>query len=208
MKIQIFDPPMCCASGVCGPSVDPELVRFAADLDWLVRQGGEVERYNLTQQPAAFAGNPVVRDALGKDGNDCLPLTLVDDAVVCKGKYPTRAELAGYAGIEMRPSIFTDAVKELVAIGAAIGSNCEMCFKHHYNEARKLGVSKEDMRAAVEMAKAVKSSPARSISELADKYLRGAASPRKPASTSPSCCCPSGDEVPTGGKNPGKGSCC
>jgi len=34
-------------------------------------------------------------------------------------------------------TLFTDAVKELVAIGAAIGSNCEMCFKHHYNEARK-----------------------------------------------------------------------
>jgi len=33
MKIQVLDPPRCCSTGVCGPNVDPELVRFAADLD-------------------------------------------------------------------------------------------------------------------------------------------------------------------------------
>ncbi|HJX63092.1 MAG TPA: arsenite efflux transporter metallochaperone ArsD [Polyangia bacterium] len=203
MKIQVFDPPMCCSTGVCGPSVDPELVRFAADLDWLKRQGVEVERYNLTQQPSAFAGNDVVKAALSKDGNDCLPLTLVDGAVACKGKYPTREALAGYAGLELRPSIFNDVVKELVAIGAVIGSNCEMGFKHHYNEARKLGVSKEDMSLAVEIAQAVKSNSARSISELAAKYLREPA-----AKGSPCCCGPSSsDEVPPE-KRPGKRSCC
>jgi len=195
MKIQVFDPPMCCSTGVCGPSVDAALVRFAADLDWLKRQGVEVERYNLSQQPAAFAGNKVVKTALGKDGNDCLPLTLVDGAVACRGKYPTRDELASYAGIELRPGIFTDAVKELVAIGAAIGSNCEICFKHHYNEARKLGVSKEDMRLAVEMAQAVKESPARSILELADKYLR---EPRVLATAAP--CCGGGEADSSDGK--------
>ncbi len=197
MKIQVFDPPMCCSTGVCGPSVDPELVRFAADLDWLKRQGVEVERFNLTQQPAAFAGNDVVKAALGKDGNDCLPLSLVDGAVVCKGTYPTRDALADYAGIDAPTSLFTDAVKELVAIGAAIGSNCEPCFKYHYNEARKLGVSKEDMRLAVEMAAAVKESPARSILELADKYL----SVPPPSSTTSSCC---GGSEPA----PGSGKCC
>jgi AhpD family alkylhydroperoxidase len=99
-------------------------------------------------------------------------------------------------------TLFTDAVKELVAIGAAIGSNCEMCFKHHYNEARKLGVSKEDMRLAVETAQMVKASPARSISELADKYLRDPA-----AQASPCCCGPSSDDAPPEKKR-GKRSCC
>jgi AhpD family alkylhydroperoxidase len=196
MKIQVFDPPMCCSTGVCGPSVDPELVRFAADLDWLKRQGVDVERYNLSQQPAAFAGNPVVKDALAKEGNDCLPLTLVDGAVACKGKYPTREALAGYGGLELPQSIFTDAVRELVAIGASIGSNCEMCFKYHYGAARKLGVSKEDMRLAVEMAEAVKASPAKSISELAEKYLR-----EQPTNITQSCC--GGDAPATAG-----GKCC
>jgi hypothetical protein len=112
MKIQIFDPPMCCSTGVCGPSVDPELVRFAADLDWLKRQGAEVERYNLSQEPAAFTATLLTKAALAKEGNECLPLTLVDGVLVCKAKYPTREELAGYAGLKMRTGIFTDAVKD------------------------------------------------------------------------------------------------
>ena len=197
MKVEIYDPPLCCSTGVCGPAVDPELVRFAADLDWLKRQGVEVERHNLSQQPAAFAGTPVVKQALAKDGNDCLPLIVVDGSVVCRSKYPTREELAGYAGIELRPSLFTDAVKELVAIGAAIASNCEHCFKYHYNEARKLGVSKEDLRLAVDMAQAVKDNPARSISKLADKYL----SEPRPQPTTSSCC---GGDAPA----PAGGKCC
>jgi hypothetical protein len=51
MKFQIFDPPMCCSTGLCGPGVDPALVTFSADLDWLKRQGIDVERCNLSQQP-------------------------------------------------------------------------------------------------------------------------------------------------------------
>ncbi len=57
-KVQVFDPPMCCATGVCGPEVDPALVRFASDLEWLKSSGVEVERFNLAQQPAAFVGQP------------------------------------------------------------------------------------------------------------------------------------------------------
>ena len=203
MKIQVFDPPMCCSTGVCGPSVNPELVRFAADLDWLKRQGVEVERYNLSQQPGTFAGTAVVKDALMKEGNDCLPLTVVDGAVVCKGTYPTREVLAAYAGLTLHSSIFTDTVRELVAIGAAIGSNCEMCFKHHYNEARKLGVSKDDIRLAVETAQAVKDSPARSIAKLAEKYLREPA-----AKASPCCGGPSADDDASADWSPDKPSCC
>ena len=38
-KLAVYDPPMCCSTGVCGPAVDPVLPRVAADLDWLKRQG-------------------------------------------------------------------------------------------------------------------------------------------------------------------------
>jgi hypothetical protein len=69
MIIQVFDPPMCCSTGVCGPAVDPELVRFAADLQWLQSQRVEVVRYNLSQQPAAFVSTPAVKAALAKAGN-------------------------------------------------------------------------------------------------------------------------------------------
>ncbi len=99
-NVEIFDPPMCCSTGVCGPNVDPALVRFAADLHWLANQRVAVERYNLAQQPQAFAANEVVKAALREYGNACLPLILLDGAVVSKGAYPARNELARMAGVE------------------------------------------------------------------------------------------------------------
>lgn len=100
MKLEIYDPPMCCSSGVCGPNVNPELVRFDSDLKWLKSKDVSVARYGLSSQPAAFAGNPEVKKALSEEGNECLPLIMVDGAIVSKGKYPTRQTLAGYFGFE------------------------------------------------------------------------------------------------------------
>ncbi len=102
-KIQVYDPPMCCSTGVCGPSVDPVLPRFAADLDWLKNQGVAVERYNLSQQPAAFAENGVVTQALKDRGNDCLPMILVDGKIVADGQYPQRSTLAALVGVAYTP---------------------------------------------------------------------------------------------------------
>jgi len=98
--IQVFDPPLCCSTGVCGTDVDPELVRFAADLDWLAKQGVEVERFNLAQQPGRFADDPVVASELAARGNSCLPLILAVGAVAARGRYPSRAELATYADLD------------------------------------------------------------------------------------------------------------
>ena len=104
MKIQIFDPPMCCSTGICGPGVDPALVAFSADLDWLKRQGIEVERYNLSQQTQAFVSNPTVAAALNKDGNECLPLILVDGNIAAQGYYLSRKKLAELAHLEFSES--------------------------------------------------------------------------------------------------------
>jgi hypothetical protein len=65
---------MCCPTGVCGPTVDPALVRFTADLHWLANQKIAVERYNLAQQPQAFATHEVVKTALRQYGNECVCL--------------------------------------------------------------------------------------------------------------------------------------
>jgi hypothetical protein len=99
-KIEIFDPPMCCSSGVCGPKVDKTLVDFSAALAWLRAQGVEVQRYNPTQQYEAFAGNAAVVQMVNDNGPGCLPLILVDGKVVRDGGYPTKEELAVLAGIE------------------------------------------------------------------------------------------------------------
>ena len=112
--VRVFDPPMCCSTGVCGPSVDPELARFTADLDWLKKQGVQVERYNLSQQPGAFASNAVVKDALTARGNDCLPLVVVDERIAVEGAYPSRDTLAALAGVVVRKLEAAPAAERLL----------------------------------------------------------------------------------------------
>ncbi len=102
IAIRVFDPAMCCSTGICGPSVDPQLARFAADLDWLKSQGVSVERFNLSQQPAAFAGDAAVKAALEASGEAGLPLVKVNDEVKSSGIYPSRAELSAWVGLDAR----------------------------------------------------------------------------------------------------------
>lgn len=94
--IQVFDKPMCCSTGVCGPQVDPVLPRFAADLEWLKTQGHHVERFNLAQQPAAFIQSPQVHQLLSTQGTDCLPVIVVDDCIVSQCAYPSRDLLTSW----------------------------------------------------------------------------------------------------------------
>jgi len=99
ISVRVFDPAMCCSTGICGPSVDPQLARFAADLDWLKNQGVAVERFRLSQQPAAFADDAAVKSALETKGEAGLPLVKVNGEVKSSGTYPTRDELAAWAGV-------------------------------------------------------------------------------------------------------------
>ena len=170
--IQIFDPALCCSSGVCGADVDQSLVDFSADVEWARQQGGKIERFNLAQQPMAFAENAAVKRALENTGEDALPLIVVDGRVALSGRYPTRAELAAWLAAADAPTIFSAQVAELVALGASIAANCEPCFKFHYAEAKKLGVSAADMRRAVDLAQKVKDAPARAMVDLAQRMLK------------------------------------
>ena len=138
----VYDPPMCCSTGVCGPEVDPRLAQFAGDLDWLKGQGVEVRRFNLAQEPASFVANADVKAILDRSGGDDLPVILVGDNVVANGRYPDRQELAALAGLKATAASVevTEQIKELIALGAAIGASCEPCFKFHYDKARKTGL--------------------------------------------------------------------
>ncbi len=202
-KIQVFDPAMCCSTGVCGVDVDQMQVTFAADVDWAKQQGAEIQRYNLAQQPMEFANNQVVRAFLDKSGQDALPLILKNGEVALSGRYPSREELAGWLGIKQARSIFTEQIAELVAIGAAIACNCEPCLKYHYDQARKLCVSDADMRSAVDMAQMVKDTPARAMLNLAERLV-GKSTPETTAKQSP-CCAPS---VATIAVKPAAAKCC
>lgn len=98
-KIRVFDPALCCSSGVCGVDVDQSLVDFSADVAWANTEGAQIERFNLAQQPMAFAEDPTVKRFLERSGPEALPLILVDGEVALAGRYPNRAELARWTGI-------------------------------------------------------------------------------------------------------------
>ena len=101
-KVEIFDPPLCCATGVCGPSVDPALLKFAGALAWLRRQGVVIERRNLAQEPEAFEACAEVKRLLTETGDAALPVTLVDGRVIAVGAYPTKEALAAATGVKLR----------------------------------------------------------------------------------------------------------
>jgi hypothetical protein len=104
MKVQIFDPEMCCTSGVCGPAPDPTLISVNGLVERLKAEGADVSRYQLSRQPRAFAAAPAVYQLLLKHGTQALPAVMVDDVLVSAGAYPTyeqvhaRQPIAALAG--------------------------------------------------------------------------------------------------------------
>lgn len=90
--IQVYDPAMCCSTGVCGTDIDPDLVNFAAMLSQLATHGIKIERFNLGNQPMAFAENPGVKVLLEKEGTEALPVIFWDGEEYLKGRYPTKEE--------------------------------------------------------------------------------------------------------------------
>ncbi len=205
--LEVFDPAMCCSTGVCGPDVDPRLVRFAADLDWLKSRDADVRRYNLAHQPAEFARQAVIKDLLTKSGPQVLPAILVDGVLASQARYPSRVELAAMAGVKVpdnnsaNPGL-TAQTRGLVALGAAVAANCEPCFEFHHAELVRLGVSAEYMSAAVEIAQQVKVAAGDDLRRMAQRLFG------KKAST-PSACCSAGPTVvKVGAKTKNKTACC
>ncbi len=103
--LTIYDPAMCCSSGICGAEVDQQLVTFAADLDWLKSEGIEVKRINLSQEPALFAENEQVKSILEISGVEGLPVILADEEMQSSGQYPDRVKLAQMVGVTAAQTI-------------------------------------------------------------------------------------------------------
>lgn len=99
-KVEIFDPAMCCSTGVCGPSVDPELTRVASAIFALEKKGFDITRYNLTSEPDKFVDQAEVNKILMSKGPDALPVVLVNGVVEKVGSYPTNEELAKWFDVK------------------------------------------------------------------------------------------------------------
>lgn len=91
-KMVIFDPAMCCSTGVCGPSVDKNLMRVSTLINRLEKNGITIERHNLTSNPIAFINNKEINKMLNDEGVEILPVTMVDGVVVKTKEYPTNEE--------------------------------------------------------------------------------------------------------------------
>lgn len=91
-KMQIYDPAMCCPTGVCGPGVDRELIRVSTVLYYLKKNGVLVERYSLTANPSAYVENAAINELLTLEGPDILPIIMVEGEIVKTKGYPTNEE--------------------------------------------------------------------------------------------------------------------
>lgn len=120
-KITVYDPALCCSTGVCGPEVDTALVGFAADADSLRQSGGDIVRLNLSQDPLAFAENPLVKGLLERSGQSALPIILVEGEIALVGRYPTRSELFLFAGL---PEASESGISVLSKKGCCDDSGC------------------------------------------------------------------------------------
>jgi len=100
-KVEIFDPAMCCSTGICGPSIDPELMRMATVVNSLKEKGIIIKRHGLSNEPQDFISNKVINDILQKEGADVLPVTLVNGEVAKTKEYPTNDELTKWLGVEI-----------------------------------------------------------------------------------------------------------
>lgn len=114
--MKLYEPAMCCSTGLCGVSVDPELLRVSTVLNTLKQNGIEVQRFNLSNAPQEFVNNKAVNDFLKQYGPQMLPVTVVDGSIVLSGRYPSNAEFVKLLGVPA----------ELLGVKAdtATGSSC------------------------------------------------------------------------------------
>lgn len=100
-SIEIFDPAMCCPTGLCGPNINPDLMRMAAAVEALKRKGVDIKRHNLRDEPQLYVSNKVVNDFLQKEGAEGLPVTLVDGVIAVEKGYPTSKQLSEWSGVNL-----------------------------------------------------------------------------------------------------------
>ncbi|MCH8485338.1 MAG: arsenite efflux transporter metallochaperone ArsD [Candidatus Cyclonatronum sp.] len=188
--IQVYDPAMCCSTGVCGSDVDEALVNFAADVKWLKSQGIDIQRFNLGQEPLAFKEQPEVLSRLKNDGASILPLIVVNGKIVAEGRYPSRDEMSALAlpqqaEITQPGNEAPNLSKLLEDIEAAVAHGTEADLVIAFEAGESAGLTSQDMANAMQ---AGLNKAQRRISVIVNtaNQLLGA------GNSSGSCCTPGG----------------
>jgi hypothetical protein len=94
--IELFDSPMCCPTGLCGPELDQTLLDVSEMIQTLKGEGTAVERYQMTSHPHKFMNNNDVMRLVREQQMAALPITAVHGQVIKTGAYPTLEELQTY----------------------------------------------------------------------------------------------------------------
>lgn len=92
--VKIYDPALCCPTGLCGVNIDPELMRIAVVIECLKKKGIIVERFNLRDNPQVYVDNKVINEYLMKESAEVLPITTVNGEVVLTKQYPSNKQIA------------------------------------------------------------------------------------------------------------------
>lgn len=95
-KMRIYEPALCCETGICGVNVDPELLRITTVINSLKDKGVIVERYNLNSAPMEFVKNDIVNQYVNTNGAAALPVVMLDEEIVISGRYPTNEEILNF----------------------------------------------------------------------------------------------------------------
>lgn len=98
LDVEIFDPPMCCPTGLCGPVLDTTLLDLSEALLSLQADGLSVARHMMTSEPQAFMRNRAVYDLIRQRQLEVLPVTVVRGQVIKTAGYPSLDELRSALG--------------------------------------------------------------------------------------------------------------
>ena len=91
--LEIFDPPMCCPTGLCGPVLDQTLLDVSEMIFALQSKGFVVKRYQMASDPNAFLNNETVMRLVRERQMSALPVIVINGEVIKSGGYPTLAEV-------------------------------------------------------------------------------------------------------------------
>ena len=96
VDLEIYDPPMCCPTGLCGPSIDQELLDVSEMVHTLQAEGLRVERYQMTSHPGKFTGNPQIMQLIRAKQMAALPIIVLRGEIIADGYYPKLSEIKSH----------------------------------------------------------------------------------------------------------------
>ncbi|EHO06184.1 arsenite efflux transporter metallochaperone ArsD [Myroides odoratimimus] len=106
-EVKIYDPALCCPTGLCGVNIDPELMRIAVVIESLKKKGILVERFNLRDNPQVYVDTKVVNDFIQKESINNFPITTLNGVIVLTKSYPSNKQISEWLEVSESDLIVT-----------------------------------------------------------------------------------------------------